>query len=241
MRQMRGITSDRLIAGLINAVYPSSCPSCEGPSDSFVYAPFCTGCWSGLRKYSGAACRLCATPFTSGYSGLCGGCIEDPPAYSGAAYFGLYEGVLAAAIHAFKFQGTRRLGRPLGRLMAGADLNDIDAVIAVPLSVRGIRDRGFNQSLLLAKAVSDEAGITLLLDGLYKASETPPQLGLSKEKRKQNLKGAFKSSSVVSGLRLLLVDDVMTTGATVAECARELIGAGAEEVRVLTLARAGNL
>ena len=155
--------------------------------------------------------------------------------------YGLYRDELAAAIHVYKFQGIRRLYRPLGQLLSVFDLEGIHAVIPVPLSTRGLRNRGFNQSLLLAKTVSDASNIPLIIDGLIKTADTPPQLGLSAIKRRTNLKGAFEAVKNFKGMRLLLVDDVMTTGATVNECSIQLRKAGAEEVTVLTLARAGIL
>lgn len=155
--------------------------------------------------------------------------------------YGIYKDELAAAIHVYKFQGITRLHRPLGRLLLDFDLEGIHAVVPVPLSIKGLRQRGFNQSLLLAKIVTGGSGIPLIIDGLLKTADTPPQIGLSAASRRKNLKGAFKSSRGFSGMRLLLVDDVMTTGATAEECARQLVKAGAEDVTVLTLARAGIL
>jgi ComF family protein len=116
-----------------------------------------------------------------------------------------------------------------------------DAVLPVPLSRTGLRKRGFNQSLLLAKAVSDHREIPLIMDALFKKKETLPQIGLSAKERITNLKGAFHADRKVLGMRLLLVDDVMTTGATARTCSKELIDAGAREVTVLTLARASAL
>ena len=155
--------------------------------------------------------------------------------------FGLYEDTLASAIHFFKFQRIRRLHRPLGELLLGFDISGIDALIPVPLSVRGLRDRGFNQSLLLAKTLSDRNKVPLIMDGLFKKTETPAQIGLSKNERGMNLKGSFEAGRKFHGMRLLLVDDVMTTGSTANECSKVLLRAGADEVLVLTLARANYL
>jgi ComF family protein len=198
-------------------------------------------CWSKIKSYNGASCRVCATPFASDYPGICSECLQDPPAFSRALHFGIYENILATAIHTFKFQRIRRLHKPLGKLLAGFHFKDVDAIIAVPLSPKGLRERGFNQSLLLSKVLSDAIKIPLITDGLRKKTDTPPQLGLSKRERIINLRGAFESKARVTGMRLLLIDDVMTTGATVRECSKELIKAGAKEITVLTLARAGNL
>jgi ComF family protein len=155
--------------------------------------------------------------------------------------YGLYKDELAMAIHLYKFKGIKRLSGPLGELLLGLDTGGADAVIPVPLSVRGLRQRGFNQSLLLAKTVSDSSGIPLIIDGLVKTADTPPQIGLPAKKRRTNLKGVFEAARDFRDMRLLLVDDVMTTGATVNECSLRLRKAGAEDVMVLTLARAGIL
>jgi ComF family protein len=120
-------------------------------------------------------------------------------------------------------------------------MSGIDALIPVPLSIRGLRERGFNQSLLLAKTLSDRNKVPLIMDGLLKKTETPAQIGLSKNERRLNLKGSFKAERKFPGMRLLLVDDVMTTGSTANECSKVLLRAGAEEVRVLALARANYL
>ncbi len=120
-------------------------------------------------------------------------------------------------------------------------MSGVEAVVPVPLSIRGLRSRGFNQSLLLAKTVSDKKKIPLVIDGLLKKADTPPQIGLSAKERAKNLRGAFIATRQFSGRRVMLVDDVMTTGATANECSRQLIKAGASEVVVLTLARAAAL
>ena len=206
-----------------------------------MLAPFCSECWSGIEKYTGPSCRICATPIASEDATVCAECMKKPPLFSKAVSFGLYEDTLASAIHFFKFQRIRRLYRPLGDLMLGFDMSGIDALIPVPLSVRGLRERGFNQSLLLAKTLSDKNKVPLIMDCLFKKTETPVQIGLSKKERGVNLKGSFETGRKLNGMRLLLVDDVMTTGSTANECSKVLLRAGAKEVQVLTLARANYL
>ncbi len=138
----------------------------------------------------------------------------------------------------FKFNGIKRLYKPLGKFLLETDLSGIDAIVSVPLSAGGLRTRGFNQSMLIAKVVSDNTGFPLVLSGLIKKTDTPPQIGLTAKERVSNLKGAFSASENISGKRLLVVDDVMTTGATVNECSKTLLRAGAKDVTVLALARA---
>ena len=242
MRQMRPSSYiPDLIPKIINFLYPSECPSCAKEPDTLRLAPFCSACWSGIEKYTGPSCSICATPITSEDATVCAECMKKPPLFSKAMSFGLYEDTLASAIHLFKFQRIRRLHRPLGDLLLGFDMTGIDALIPVPLSIRGLRERGFNQSLLLAKALSDRNKVPLIMDGLFKKTETRAQIGLSKNERRLNLKGSFKTGRKFSGMRLLLVDDVMTTGSTANECSKALLSAGADEVLVLTLARANYL
>ncbi len=140
-----------------------------------------------------------------------------------------------------KFYGLKRLAKSLGSLLAVYDLSGSDGIVPVPLSIKSLRARGFNQSLLIARVVSKTLNVPLLMDNLRKIKETPPQIGLSARERLSNLKNAFDVRGSIQGLRLLLVDDVMTTGATVTECTKVLMKAGAKEVTVLTLARASTL
>lgn len=203
--------------------------------------PFCRSCWSSIRKYSGPSCKICGLPFISEYAEVCGECLKKAPLFTRAESFGLYENVLAMAINIYKFHGIKRLYKPLGKLLLDLDVTAKDAVIPVPLGIKGLRERGFNQSLLLAKVISENAKIPLVIDGLMKIRETHPQVGLSAKERAKNLKGAFSPTRDFHKMKLLLVDDVMTTGATANECAKQLLKAGAEDVAVLTLARASTL
>ncbi|OHE60707.1 MAG: hypothetical protein A2Z47_15895 [Thermodesulfovibrio sp. RBG_19FT_COMBO_42_12] len=176
-------------------------------------------------------------PFSSEYSDICGQCLKKAPPFFKVINYGLYEGAIAEAINQLKFHGVKRLSKPLGILLQSLDLPAMDGVVPVPLSIKGLRERGFNQSLLIARIVSKKISAPLLMDILIKKKETPPQVGLSAKERLLNLKNAFEVKGNVDGLRLLLIDDVMTTGATVTECSRVIMKAGAKEVIVLTLAR----
>jgi competence protein ComFC len=228
-----------LIARLINGIYPSECPICGKFPDVFTYAPVCSSCWSQIKRYAGPSCSICALPFVSEYSRICGNCLKKRPPFSMVMPFGLYDGVLAEAISLFKFHGLRRLARPLGRLLLDLEIPQTDAVVPVPLTPKGLRQRGFNQSLLIAKVIAKKIGAPLFMDTLFKARETPPQIGLSARERQSNLKNAFQVRGDIKDKGVLLIDDVMTTGATVTECSKVLLKAGAKKVQVITLARAG--
>jgi ComF family protein len=238
MRKMRQPFVSNIISEILNALYPSTCPACSCRTDNISVAPFCLACWATIERYSGASCRICAEPFETDYSGICGQCIKNPPPFSKAISYGIYDRVLAQAIHALKFQKTRRLHKPLGSLMLRIDVPGMDAIVPVPMHPRGLRERGFNQSLLLAKVIAKRSGVPLILDGLLKKKDTPPQIGLTAKERTNNLAGAFSAVRSFSGMHVLLVDDVMTTGATTRACAKQLRLSGASDIVVCTLARA---
>ena len=123
--------------------------------------------------------------------------------------------------------------------MSFYDTAGIDAVIPVPLSPSGLKERGFNQALLLAYHLSKKKNLPLLMDVLQKVADTPPQVGLSAKERAANVRKAFACRKKLSDMSILLIDDVMTTGATVNACSKQLLKAGAKNVYVLTLSRAG--
>jgi ComF family protein len=228
-----------LISRFFNILYPARCPLCGNLSDVFTHSPICGSCWSKTQRYTGPSCRVCAIPFASEHARVCGQCLKKPPPFSRVITYGLYEGVLREAINQFKFCGLRRMSKPLGRLLLGFDIPAVDGIVPVPLTVGRLRERGFNQSLLLAEIISKKIRAPLLMDILVKNKETPPQIGLTAKERLLNLRNAFAVKGNVKGLRLLLVDDVMTTGATITECSKQLMKSDAGEVIVVTLARAG--
>jgi ComF family protein len=157
----------------------------------------------------------------------------------------VYAGGLLRAIHDFKYRRQPGLGRGLGRLItdnnyAGIDPEGFDVVIPVPLHVRRLRERGFNQSLLLARTVATACGIPVDFLSLRRVRDTPPQTLMGRKERQANIRGAFAVArrDRLRDRKVLLIDDVYTTGSTLAECARALLDGGAARVGVLTLARA---
>jgi ComF family protein len=159
-----------------------------------------------------------------------------------AAYAsGAYEGTLRELIHLFKYQRIRTLAKPLAERLLSAYPREQRFDVIVPMPLHWFRrwQRGFNQSDLLARLVSRRCGIPIV-QAVRRTRATPPQAGLTSARRRTNVRGAFSPARAASvqGLRVLLVDDVMTTGATVSACARALKAAGASYVAVLALARA---
>ncbi len=171
----------------------------------------------------------------------CSTCTTDPPQYDYARSAAVYEGALREALHAFKFSGKRALARPLGDLAieqcVASLLAGIEAVIAVPLARERERERGFNQAALLAQRIAKRLGVPTRPRWLARVRATRPQSDLPAAERRVNVRGAFQASRAVVGRHVLVVDDVLTTGATLGECARALRDGGARCVGVLTVAR----
>jgi ComF family protein len=240
VRGLREIFSARIgSCGIQKILFPSTCPLCGGPSDAEESSPICATCWSGIARYAGASCSICARIIPSVHGRTCGECLADRPAFERAYSFGLYEGALKEAINLFKFGKLRRFARGLGRFLSEMELPAADAATAVPLTRRGLLARGFNQSILLARELSREKDLELLPHAVRKMKETPPQAKLERKERLLNLRGAFRAEEkYVHGKTVILVDDVMTTGSTVRQCSRALLRAGAQKVYVVTLARA---
>ncbi len=186
-------------------------------------------------------CSSCRTPFQNSFpldaDGRCALCRSGLRGFDAAYSFGAYEGVLRELIHLYKYGKVRTLAGPLSRLLAQALPRDeaFDATVPVPLYWRRRLQRGFNQAELLARGLSRRTGIPVLR-ALGRVRPTPTQAGLSNNARRQNMVRAFRSRSV-QGKRILLIDDVMTTGATAASCAQALKQAGARRVALLTVAR----
>ena len=176
-------------------------------------------------------------------TGLCLKCSEKEPPFIKAVAVGPYRGVLKESLYNLKFRGDRNAAKPLGRLLAKKirsriKTNNIDIIVPVPLHPNKLQARGFNQAELLAREVGREIRKPVGHKVLLKKIDTPAQTHLSERERETNLKGAFFVNAVsrVKGARVLLVDDIFTTGSTASECTRELLEAGVKKVYVATVA-----
>lgn len=227
-----------MLNNFLNILFPETCPVCKNAATDHETAPICSDCWQAVSPYKGPMCQRCGKPLVSDVSTICGECLEDGPAFSCARSFGLYEGVLKKAISLLKFYGIKRLSKPLSDIILHIEMPRVDAVLPVPLHEKRLRQREYNQSALITKYLAKSLGIEVLLNCLVKIRDTAPQVGLSSKDRRKNIKGAFdiKQRELIKGKNIMLVDDVVTTGATVRECSRVLKKAGAENIYVITLA-----
>ena len=170
----------------------------------------------------------------------CGACVAVPPAFDWARAAGVYAGPLRDAVQRFKFGRRPALARPLAALVleqCAAAVADGVVLVPVPLARERERERGFNQAALLAERMATGLRAPLRTRWLARTRATAPQTALSATERRVNVRGAFVASTSAAGIDVVLVDDVLTTGATAAECARALRAAGARSVGVLTVAR----
>jgi ComF family protein len=235
-----------LLQKLFQFFLPSQCACCErflGEAEQGL----CSDCLSRVRWIEPPFCTVCGVPFISPEAGLhpCGTCRSRPRHFTTARALGYYVGPLQEIIHRWKYQGRLSLTPLLGRWMSEGlsrfwEPDSLELLIPVPLHTERLRDRGFNQSLLLVRAVSRHTGIPFARALLQKRRATVPQIHLSGRERERAVKGTYEvvRKDRLKGGSILLVDDVYTTGATVNECARVLVKAGANRVEVLTLAHA---
>ncbi len=226
-------------SAILQLVLPSCCAVCGTPRRGVGGGGVCGNCWTALPLLeSAASCASCALP---GAAPLCRACATVAPPVARTIAVVRYEGVARRIIHALKFRGHDILASRCGLLMAAAarsaSLHDgLSAVVPVPSTARRTRDRGYDPGALLANEVARRLRVPCRAL-LSRARETPPQSRVPAARRRENVRGAFAASSRACGARLLVVDDVMTTGATAFEAARTLRDAGADAVCLLVLAR----
>lgn len=219
--------------------FQKRCHNCLEPFDGDDWgAMLCQACKNDLAPYAGNKCLLCGEPLGMGEK-LCPGCSKQKPPWTKTAYHGLYAGELRNMLLSFKFGGQLHLARVLADFIMDASvcLHKADLVLPVPQHPSHLSKRGFNQANELCKRFSAISGIPCSARLLLKTRKTAPQEGLSATARKENIKNAFEASPKVKGLDIWLIDDVLTTGSTCAECCDALHKAGAASVSLLFVAR----
>ncbi len=230
---------------VLDLLYPARCPLCDRGLDAGRRDPVCRDCWTGFDRIEPPFCARCGLPLPSfdppAAPPRCYGCLASPPPFEYARAAGAYTGVLRDALHTLKFSGKRSVARPLASLMlerCGALLGPhVDALVPVPLARERERERGFNQAALLAGHLASASGLPVKSHWLSRSRGTRPQSELTVGERRANVARAFSASPRAAGAHVVLVDDIVTTGATAAECARTLRAAGARTVGVLAVAR----
>ena len=225
----------------INFLYPTQCRICKNHFGIETVPYMCDKCWGNIDFVERPWCDLCGLPKTDG---TCDKCNTKPPRFGKLRTIAFYEGAVQQAIHIFKFERRLYFAKFLIQLIidnvpSDCDITDYDYIIPIPIHKRRLNERGFNQCFVLCKGISKKFKVEVKTDVLTRRKNTSPQSSLDRDKRMQNIIGAFGLSNEdqIQGKRILLFDDVFTTGATVSEAVNVLWSADPTEVDVLTLAR----
>jgi ComF family protein len=232
-----------MFSRLLRAMFPGACLLCDLALPPGQDLDLCACCRAVLPWITGP-CRRCGLPLPAGLDDLCTDCRHAPPPWTTAVVPLRYEGPVAQWIRQLKDHAGMVEGRTLGLLLADAAADAYgqraapDLLVPVPLTLARLARRGHNQAIALALPIAARLRIPLARTGARRTRRTPPQRGLRLDARLANLTGAFAANRDLSGLTVGIVDDVLTTGATVAELGRTLIDAGAAEVHVFCAARA---
>ncbi|ACB24659.1 ComF family protein [Methylobacterium sp. PvP062] len=234
--------------GVVSLVYPPTCAGCG--SATADPGAFCPSCWSSLRLIEEPVCQRYGTPFALdlGVGPLVSPrAIAEPPVFGRARAVALYDAVARRIVHRLKYEDRLDLAGVMARMMAASGrtlIAEAECLVPVPLHRGRLWRRRFNQSALLARAIAASAGRPCVATALVRVRATRSQVGLSRAARAENLSGAFRVTAAeqhrIRGRRVLLVDDVMTTGATGNAAARALLRGGATSVDLLTFALVGD-
>ena len=225
-------------------LYPAKCRVCEAFLRVTSMPYICADCWQDIQFLEPPWCDICGTP---DIKGLCDACATSPPRYGQLRTIAFYQTTLQEAIHLFKFEKKKVFAQHLIQLInahipADCSIATYDFILPIPVHKKRLRERGFNQATLLANGIAKIEDVPVLTDTLVRKRHTVAQSSLDREARQQNIVGAFevRNPEVIRGKRLLVIDDVFTTGATIREAVNELWTVDPAEVDVLTLARALN-
>lgn len=233
-----------LLAPVVDLVFPPRCPLCG--AGLAAQAGLCADCWGDLAIPGEPSCASCQRPFPADTAAgsICAPCLADPPRHGGIAAGTLYNDASRRLVLAFKHGHRIALAGLLARLIAARLPTDVDSTwrfVPVPLHRWRIWSRGFNQSALLAKELARARHAPVLVDALVRRKATPMLGGMGRKARARALAGAIavnpRQLAAVKGARIVLVDDVLTSGATTDACVAALLRAGAAEVRIACFAR----
>lgn len=230
---------------MLDFIFPNVCTFCESASKNGIV---CDTCLANIEFVKGrAVCQRCGIPFLaeSTPDHLCGRCLQDEfYFFNKARSVAFYDGLLRDMLHKFKYQGKLSFGAVLSHILIHNfpdDFDAVDEIVPVPLYIDRLRAREYNQSVILGSYLAKHLRVSFDPFILRRIRDTKPQFEIKGEdERRQNVKGAFSvvSSRKVRKKSILLIDDVFTTGSTINECARVLLGAGASQIQAVTLMRA---
>ena len=238
-----GVLVTRLAQAALDTLYPPTCLACRAATD--LHGALCSRCWSAMRFIERPYCERLGTPFEQdlGQGLISPQAMADPPVFTRSRAVARFEdGPARTLAHRLKYSDRAELARPIARWMvrAGADvLADADLLTPVPLHPLRLWRRRFNQAAALAAEISHLTGKPCDLGALLRVKATRSQIGLSRAQRAENIQGAFRAAATASlrGLNVVLVDDVLTSGATANAASRALLRVGAKRVDVLVFAR----
>lgn len=233
---------------LASVLFPAACRLCGRLLTTASRVPVCPNCLGRVRPLELLAfCEQCQRPLSlasqpTEVPALCGACRQGETSFDRLRTFGAYDGELRELIVLLKYQAVRSLAETLGGWLAlvvkrNPELAEVDALVPVPLHPRRQRRRRYNQAELLARDLARCSRLPVEPGWLSRVKDTPSQTGLTHAQRVENVRGAFATIAKLDRKRILLVDDVCTTGATLNACARILKQAGAESVQAITAAR----
>lgn len=232
---------------LLSTLFPAECRLCEQPLLSVSRLPVCDDCLAQLQSHKSKVCDRCGELVAADAIELCAACRNAPPPFVAAKAVGAYDGTLRGLIHLLKYQAVRPAAHALAQQMAVVirqnrdQLGDRPLIVPVPLHRNKFRARGFNQAEEIAQSLKKLTGFAMKHSLIHRRRDTTSQTGMTAHQRRENVRAAFvvkpQHKRDLSGRNIILVDDVMTTGATAAECTRVLLRAGAKQVFVLTAAR----
>lgn len=226
------------IERFLDLLFPPHCAGCK--KTGYI---LCSTCYASIKRLSPPFCRYCHAPLA--VDNFCQKCTCHPLRFNGLWMAGAYQEPLRSYIHAFKYNGNKRLAQPLGSLLAQTYKRTglvADMIVPVPLHTKRQQQRGYNQAQLLAEVCSAQLGLPLYVSLLTRVRATASQTHLSINERLQNVTGAFllnpnANARTLAKRNILLIDDVCTTGATLDACAAPLFSAGVKTVWGLVLAR----
>jgi ComF family protein len=233
---------------LFATLFPSDCRLCGSLLETTSRLPVCPECLAGIHPIEGRVCVICGERLVGEVPDeICGMCRRATPPFARARAYGSYDGRLREMIHLLKYEHVHPAAEYLGELLAvpldaAARESGAEVIIPVPLYRGKRRERGFNQTEAVVREALKflrSSGLRMQTDVLERTRNTASQTGLTRHQRRANVRGAFRvrKPEKIAGRTVLLVDDVMTTGTTAAECTRVLLRAGVERVQVVTLAR----